>query len=131
MSGQPYWESLADKRIREAMERLLAGWGHAVIAAASGEEAVGRLASHPERPDLIVSDYRLRDGETGLDAIERLRSEYNETIPALLVTGDTAPDRLIEARASGLVLLHKPVPNGKLRAAMRNLMAGALDFGGG
>lgn len=117
--------------IREAMERLLAGWGHAVIAAASGEEAVGRLASHPERPDLIVSDYRLRDGETGLDAIERLRSEYNETIPALLVTGDTAPDRLIEARASGLVLLHKPVPNGKLRAAMRNLMAGALDSGGG
>lgn len=116
--------------IREAMERLLAGWGHDVIAAGSGDEAVARLASHPVRPDLIVSDYRLRDGETGTEVIERLRSEFNETIPALIITGDTAPDRLIEARTSGLVLLHKPVPNGKLRAAMRNLMVGARAFSG-
>ena len=93
-------------------------------------EAVARLASHPTRPDLIVSDYRLRDGETGTEVIERLRSEFNETIPALIITGDTAPDRLIEARTSGLVLLHKPVPNGKLRAAMRNLMVGARAFSG-
>ncbi|WP_139219214.1 hybrid sensor histidine kinase/response regulator [Bosea sp. CRIB-10] len=116
--------------IREAMERLLAGWGHDVIAAGSGDEAVARLASHPTRPDLIVSDYRLRDGETGTEVIERLRSEFNETIPALIITGDTAPDRLIEARTSGLVLLHKPVPNGKLRAAMRNLMVGARASSG-
>ena len=41
----------------------------------------------------------------------------------MLITGDTAVDRLIEARASGLLLLHKPVPNGKLRAAIVNLIA--------
>jgi hypothetical protein len=41
----------------------------------------------------------------------------------MLITGDTAEDRLIEAQASGYLLLHKPVPNGKLRASIVNLMA--------
>lgn len=111
--------------IREAMEQLLAGWGYEVVTASSGIEAIELLASRPTRPDLIISDYRLRDGETGIAAIENLRSEYNVTIPALLVTGDTAPDRLAEAEASNLLLLHKPVPNSRLRAAMLNLIAHA------
>lgn len=54
--------------------------------------------------------------------IERLRSECNDDIPGMLITGDTAPDRLKEAQASGYLLLHKPVPNSKLRAAITNLI---------
>lgn len=109
--------------IREAMAALLSGWGHEVITAGSGDEAIRRLSTCTGRPDLIISDYRLRDGETGATVIDRLRSEFNETIPAMLITGDTAPDRLVEAQASGLLLLHKPVSNGKLRAAVVNLIA--------
>ena len=84
-----------------------------------------RLSTCPERPDLLVCDYRLRGEENGVGAIERLRSEYNESIPAMLITGDTAPSRLAEAQASGLLLLHKPVSNSKLRAAIVNLIASA------
>jgi CheY-like chemotaxis protein/anti-sigma regulatory factor (Ser/Thr protein kinase) len=113
--------------IREAMASLLQGWGYAVISAGSGEEMLTKLANHPTRPDLIISDYRLRGEETGIQAIARLQSEFNEAIPALLVTGDTAKDRLTEAQASGLVLLHKPVPNGKLRAAIVHLMAASRE----
>jgi hypothetical protein len=40
-----------------------------------------------------------------------------------LITGDTAADRLVEARSSGLLLLHKPVLNSRLRAAIVNLIA--------
>lgn len=108
--------------IREAMATLLGGWGYEVVSAGSGDDAIGRLATCPARPDLIISDYRLRDGETGAEVIERLRLEYNETIPAMLITGDTAPDRLVEAQTSGLLLLHKPVSNGRLRAAIVNLV---------
>jgi len=50
-----------------------------------------RIATSPVRPDLIICDYRLRDGENGIAVIERLQSEYNEDIPAVLITGDTAP----------------------------------------
>ena len=109
--------------IREATMSLLGGWGYDVIAAGSGDDAILRLATCPLSPSLILCDYRLRDGENGLAVIERLRSEYNEAIPAIVITGDTAPDRLTEAEASGLLLLHKPVSNGKLRAAIVNLTA--------
>ena len=108
--------------IREAMSSLLASWGYHVLVAGSGDEIVAQLAACSERPALIISDYRLRGGENGIEVIERLRSECNDDIPALLVTGDTAPDRLREAQASGLLLLHKPVPNSRLRAAIVNLM---------
>jgi two-component system, sensor histidine kinase len=113
--------------IREAMTALLRSWGHRAVAAGSGDEAIERLADCPERPDLIICDYRLRAGENGVAAIERLRSEYNEMIPAMLITGDTAPGRLAEANASGLLLLHKPVSNSKLRAAIVHLIAAGAD----
>jgi CheY-like chemotaxis protein len=93
-----------------------------VIAAGSCAEILERVATHREIPRLIICDYRLRNNETGSDVIERLRSEYNDEIPGLLITGDTAPDRLKEAQASGYLLLHKPVPNSKLRAAITHLI---------
>lgn len=114
-----------ERAIRDAMSSLLREWGHEVVAAESGDEIMRRLTDHPMRPDLIICDYRLRNGEHGIEVIERLRAEYNETIPAMLITGDTAPDRLTEAQASGLLLLHKPVSNGRLRAAAIRLMASA------
>lgn len=108
--------------IRQAMASLLSGWGHHVVTACSGDEAIEHMADLPKKPDLIISDLRLRDDETGIDVIERMRSEYNDAVPAMLITGDTSPDRLADAQRSGLLVLHKPVPNGKLRAAIANLM---------
>ena len=111
--------------IQEAMRSLLQGWGHEVIAAGSCAQMLERVADCASRPDLIICDYRLRGEESGIAAIQRLQQEFNHEIPAMLVTGDTAPDRLQEAQASGLLLLHKPVPRGKLRAAIGNLMSAA------
>jgi CheY-like chemotaxis protein/nitrogen-specific signal transduction histidine kinase len=111
-----------ESAIQRAMFSLLTGWGHDVVTGGSGDEVMQSLAARPERPDLVICDYRLREGENGIEVIERMRSEYNQDIPALLITGDTAPDRLADAQASGLILLHKPVPNSKLRAAIVNLI---------
>ncbi|WP_158817796.1 hybrid sensor histidine kinase/response regulator [Methylocapsa sp. S129] len=109
--------------IRDAMSSLLKGWGYEVVTAGSGDDMLAELAHSMHRPTLIICDYRLRAGEIGIEVIERLRSEYNDAIPAMLITGDTARDRLAEAQASGLLLLHKPVSNSKLRAAIANLIA--------
>ena len=107
-----------------AMRSLLEGWGFKVIVAGSCDEILPLLANCPDRPGLIICDYRLRAHEDGIRVIERLRSEYNDDeIPGMLITGDTAPDRLQEAEASGLLLLHKPVSNSRLRAAITHLMA--------
>ena len=82
------------------------------------------LAAEPRRPDLIVSDYRLRGDETGLKVIEHLHAEYNDEIPAILVTGDTAAERLRDVERDGLVLLHKPVGASAMRAAIDRLLGG-------
>jgi CheY-like chemotaxis protein len=105
------------------MKSLLTDWGYQCIVAGSVEEMVQEIASCPDRPQLIISDYRLRGREDGIRAIEHLRGEYNDDeIPGMLITGDTAPDRLREAQESGLLLLHKPVPNSRLRAAITHLI---------
>lgn len=109
--------------IQEGMRSLLSSWGHEVIVAGSGAEMLALTATCPTRPDLIICDYRLRAAESGIEVIRRLQSEFNEDIPAVLVTGDSAPERLLEARDSGLMLLHKPVANARLRAAISHLMS--------
>ena len=109
--------------VRVAMERLLTSWGHSVEVGASAEEIIAARRVGAPVPGLIISDYRLRGGATGAAAITALRGHFGAEVPAMLVTGDTAPDRLREARASGFLLLHKPVSNGRLRAAVGNLLS--------
>jgi two-component system, sensor histidine kinase len=108
--------------IQEAMCILLAGWGHSVVAAGSCTEMLDQAAGFAVTPDLMISDYRLRGDENGIATIERLRNEFNNDIPAILITGDTAPDRIREATASDCFLMHKPVSNSRLRSAIVNLV---------
>ena len=61
------------------------------------------------QPQLLISDYRLREGQTGAQAIKQVREFIGEAVSALIITGDTAPERLREAHESGIPLLHKPV----------------------
>jgi signal transduction histidine kinase/CheY-like chemotaxis protein len=101
-----------DETVRTGMLHLLRDWGCECAAAGSIEEALALARTHA--PDVVISDYRLREQRTGLEAIAALRELLGEALPALLITGDTAPDRLREAQSSGTPLLHKPVSPGQL-----------------
>ncbi|RZL89129.1 MAG: hybrid sensor histidine kinase/response regulator [Variovorax sp.] len=101
-----------DEAVRAGMRELLRAWGCECDVADSIEEALALARIHP--PGLVISDYRLRELRTGAEAIAALRADFGERLPALLITGDTAPKRLREARASGVPLLHKPVSPGQL-----------------
>jgi len=96
-----------DAAVRVGMVQLLRDWGCQCVAADNIEEAM-EWARH-NRPDLLISDYRLRDQRNGAEAIATLRSLLGKDLPAVLITGDTAPERLREAQSSGVPLLHKPV----------------------
>jgi two-component system, sensor histidine kinase len=67
----------------------------------------------------------LRQGESGIEAVARIRDEFNAQIPAMLITGDTGEDHLREVHESGLALLHKPVQPKVLRAALAALLRSA------
>jgi signal transduction histidine kinase/CheY-like chemotaxis protein len=101
-----------DETVRDGMLHLLRDWGCECEAAETIEEAI--VMATLNKPDVVISDYRLREQRTGIEAIAAMRNLLGESLPALLITGDTAPERLREAQASGIPLLHKPVSPGKL-----------------
>jgi len=103
-----------DAEVREAMDLTLRSWGCEPLLAASLEEARAVLARPGERPDVLLSDLRLADGASGIEAINALRRQIG-TLPAALITGDIASERLREVSAAGLEVLHKPVQPEALR----------------
>ena len=109
-----------DEAVRTGTLHLLRDWGCVADAAESIEEALMLATKHA--PDVVISDYRLRDQRTGLEAIAALRSVLGQSLPALLITGDTAPDRLREALRSNIPLLHKPVSPDQLHLGLVNVL---------
>jgi len=105
--------------VRAGLEVLLKGWG----AELATFESVGdstRWADSVDRalvkPDLLIVDYRLEEGHTGVDAIRALRERFGAAVPAILVTGSTMTGHDKEAAAHDFHLLIKPVVPNKLRA---------------
>ena len=107
--------------IREGMTTVLNQWGCSVLQAESIEDALEQVGDDCAI-DMILSDYRLRENTTGIDAILALHNQCKKNIPAIILTGDTDPERLKEAKASGFKLLHKPVSSAKLRSLMGYLL---------
>jgi signal transduction histidine kinase len=111
-----------DPLVLDSTGGLLRSWGCQVLTAGSARVALAGLAECNQSPDLVISDYQLSDGQTGIEAIEELRKSLNLPIPAFLISGDMAPERMREARMSGYHLLHKPVRPRALRAMLSQFL---------
>ena len=111
-----------DASVLNGMRALLESWGYRVVTAVSLDEALGML---DEAPNVIIADYRLQNEQTGTAAIHEIRRRFGAAIPALIITGDTAAQRLDEIAKEDIAFLHKPTPPGKLRAFLRSAVTGA------
>jgi CheY-like chemotaxis protein len=109
-----------DPMVLEATGSLLRLWGYLAVTAVSDRGALAKLAKSGQAPHLIICDYHLADGTTGIEAIERIRKIFQ--IPAIIITGDTAAERLREAHACGYHVLHKPVSPRPLRAMLKRVL---------
>jgi signal transduction histidine kinase/ActR/RegA family two-component response regulator len=105
-----------DPLVLEGMSGIFRKWGCRVITADSDSKALKAASEQDDVPDLIISDYHLANGRTGIATIEWLRGELSAPIPAFLISGDTDPATLHEAKVKGFYLLHKPVDPMALRA---------------
>lgn len=105
-----------EQDIQVGMESLLGNWQCQVVTAGSQEEALHKLDTQAFVPDVIIADYHLDNGETGLDFIAALRRDFQVSVPVLIVTADQSDEvrRLITDQ--GCAVLNKPVKPGKLRA---------------
>lgn len=110
-----------ERSVRLGMRVLLEELGCRFTEACSVEEATREARA--TRPDVVLADMRLRNGETGIDAIHAIEAAIGPT-PSLLISGDTAPDRLQEATRAGIKLLHKPVALPLLQAELGRILEG-------
>jgi two-component system, sensor histidine kinase len=115
-----------DAVVLESMRGLLCNWGCRVVTAATPEAALTEVKriGREARPDLIISAYHLADRQLGVTAIAKLREAYG-ALPAFVMSGDTAPERLREAQECGHHLLHKPVQPMTLRAMVSRFLKSA------
>lgn len=111
-----------DEMVRASVTEMLSRWQCSTIGAEDAETALRILMARGRMPDAIVADYRLRNKKTGVQAIQALQSQLGQ-VPAIILTGDTAPSRIQEARRSGYQILHKPLSGVQLRNTLSELMS--------
>ena len=109
-----------DVNVANAWGLLLEAEGYSVATAASAPEARA-LINHLDRPpELLISDYHLLDGSTGVEAVSAIREFFDKHIPAFIVSGDTSKV-VKEARLlDNCTLMCKPIDTNRLLAAARH-----------
>ena len=99
-----------DASVRDATQMLLRSEGYRVTAVASLAEALEQASKHPSL-DLLVTDYHLRDGETGMQVITAVREALGVSLAAVLITGDSSS------------AMHELPADPRLRVAIKPLKA--------
>jgi PAS domain S-box-containing protein len=110
-----------DLGVRNATSMLLRVEGYRVLPAVSLAEAVQR-AQETSAIDLLITDYHLADGKTGLDVIAAARKIVGESMKAIVVSGDTSSTIRDLASDPRIRLASKPVQADELLASVRELL---------
>ena len=96
--------------------------GFEVLTASSQSEAIERLSGRT--PDLLITDYHLRDEKTGIEVIRSVRDQATIDIPVILVSGDTS-DAIVVKDLKDVSFLSKPVNADELLSEVRRQMSDA------
>lgn len=103
-----------DVKVAKAWGLLLEAEGYRTATAASAADAQALVSSLAAPPDLIISDFHLLDGSTGVDAVAEIREYMGKDIPAFIVSGDTS--KVVDDARSlrNSLLMSKPVNTDRL-----------------
>ncbi|MEM7278558.1 MAG: hybrid sensor histidine kinase/response regulator, partial [Pseudomonadota bacterium] len=107
-----------EAKMLDSLATLFETWGYRVSAAQTPTEL--DTAWTEGSPDLLVIDFHLDDGLTGLDLIRELR-QSGRTCPTIMISADHAADVRQAARAAGCEFLHKPIRPLALKSLVRRL----------
>jgi CheY-like chemotaxis protein len=103
-----------DASILAGLTAVLRSWGCQIVDAA-------------QNPDVVIADFHLDNGITGLDRYSELCSKLDYTIPAVIITADRSPAIQNEVRAHNCILLYKPIKPAALRATLGQLRLLSAD----
>ena len=112
-----------DPEVREHLELYLKDEGYDALTAIDGPAAFAMLVDTQRRPDLVLADYNLPNGMTGVEVSQRLRRELDLKIPFIILTGDISTDALRDIALHDCVQFNKPVKLRELTHAIDKLLA--------
>ncbi len=111
-----------DRNLRDALITLLQRWGIVVEVFDTFGDIPGAVATLAQKPDIVITDYRLRGGVKGTDIVHQINDLLELPCPAIVVTADTSPDLIAGIRRQGFPVLIKPVSPPGLRVIMHNVL---------
>ena len=109
-----------DMAIRVGLKQSLSLYGLHITAAANIQSALS--SAQTRKPDVVITDYRLAGSETGIQLIEQLQASINKALPAIILTGNTAPNQLQTLKSIHCAVLHKPVDVQLLLKSIQNVL---------
>lgn len=107
----------------EGLASLLEKWGCDVAVTISRTEALERIRALDGIPDAIIADLHLDNGETGIEAVDVIRSAIETNVPAIIVTADYSAKAASDVAAFGHELLKKPIKPAEMRSLLSFLLA--------
>ncbi|MGK9063851.1 hybrid sensor histidine kinase/response regulator NahK/ErcS' [Stutzerimonas chloritidismutans] len=122
LKGARVWVLDNDTSICAGMRTLLEGWGCRVVTALSEQDLAGQVDNFHADADLIIADYHLDNGCTGIDVVETVNARRANPLPALMITANYSNELKQQVRELGHMLMHKPVRPMKLKTAMCHMM---------
>jgi len=111
-----------EQAIRDSMKLIIESWHCTALLASDLHDAMSQLLEYNDQIDLIITDLRLPNNENGVTVIDAVREELNSNVPAIIVTGDTAVDRIELTEQTSIVTLYKPIESEVLRAQVIKLI---------
>jgi CheY-like chemotaxis protein len=108
-----------DSRIRSYIKAILQSAGMQVLEAGDGVEALEIFHESKKRIDLVITDVRM-PRMNGTDLASSIRSDA-PAVPLILVSGEAAPDNMVDP-GNGVLFIEKPfAPKVLLEAASQFL----------
>jgi len=111
-----------DPPVRVSMERFFRLEGYRLISAESLEQALS-VIGESACPELLITDYHLPGGKTGLDVIDAVRRVLGPAIPAIMLSGDTSSDIAVWPDDQRVRFASKPVDPDRLVCLVQELLA--------
>ncbi|WP_417320586.1 NahK/ErcS family hybrid sensor histidine kinase/response regulator [Emcibacter sp.] len=112
-----------DPQVLEGMQALLGSWGCQTVAEASAEACLVRLIGNDQEPAMIIADYHLDGGLTGLDAATEVQAEFENSLPVLIITSDRDKDLADHIARQDIPLLYKPVKPARLSSLISHALS--------
>lgn len=105
-----------DEVICNATGELLEGFGATALCALETQVLLSKIQANGFEPDLLIADYQLAAGATGVECIETVRGVLGlANLPAILLTGDVLVSFPESLSNSCTQLMHKPLSASRLR----------------